>query len=232
MKFSLRVFFCFCLALVCLLAVASCDFVGDMFGDDTTTDGPGPATMSQGLAYTLLADGTYEVSGIGTCTDTVLVIPAMYDGKAVTSIGEKAFYGCTSLTAVVIPSSVTSIGYYSFFWCTSLTSAAIPPSVTSIGDGAFESCTSLTAVEIPSSVTSIGANAFYGCANVIEVENGVSYVDSWVVDCDTSVTSVVLRANTVGICARAFSSCDSLTSITIPPSVKSIGDDPFRSCGL
>ena len=65
---------------------------------------------SLGLAFTLLDDGTYEVSGIGSCTDTEIVILSVYNDKPVTSIGNYAFYNCSGLTSVTIPDSVTSIG--------------------------------------------------------------------------------------------------------------------------
>ena len=52
----------------------------------------------------------------------------------VSSIGDYAFYDCTSLTSITIPNSVTSIGYIAFHGCTGLTSITIPSSVTSIGE--------------------------------------------------------------------------------------------------
>ena len=92
----------------------------------------------------------YKVGGntvtITDCNEIVsgaLAIPLTYDGKPVTSIGDRAFWKCTNLTSVTIPDSVTRIGLWSFRRCTSLTSVTIPDSVISIYNGAFEGCTSL-----------------------------------------------------------------------------------------
>lgn len=60
--------------------------------------------------------------------------------EGVKIICDSAFFGCYSLSDIVIPSSVTSIGHSAFFFCESLTSIAIPSSVTSIGDCAFRNC--------------------------------------------------------------------------------------------
>ena len=68
-----------------------------------------------------------------------------------------------------IPDSVTSIGNAAFFGCTSLTSVTIPNSVTGIGDKTFSNCTSLTSVTIPNSVTSIGRNAYLYCSSLTDV---------------------------------------------------------------
>ena len=164
---------------------------------------------SEGLAFTSNGDGTCYVSGIGTCTDTDIVIPSTApNGDRVTSIGS-AFYGCNTLVSVTIPNSITSIGRQAFYGCTALTSVTIPDSVTSIGYGAFAYCSSLTSVTIPDSVTSIGSSAFYGCS---------------------SLTSVTIPNSVTSIGPDAFSGCSSLTSVTIGNDVTSIGKKAFSGC--
>ena len=99
--------------------------------------------------------------------------------NGVTSIGDGAFSGCTSLTAVTIPDSVTSIGDAAFYECTSLTAVTIPDSVTSIRESAFSGCTSLTAITIPDSVTSIGNGAFYECTGLTISGKSGSYAETY-----------------------------------------------------
>ena len=99
---------------------------------------------------------------IAGCKNTV--IPS-----SVTSIGDGAFKGCSSLTSITIPSSVTSIGNGAFEGCSSLTSITIPSSVTSIGIGAFQGCSSMTSITILSSETSIENGTFYGCSTLTDV---------------------------------------------------------------
>ena len=78
-------------------------------------------------------------------------------------------YANVSGTTYTIPDSVTTIGDYAFEGCSSLTSVTIPDSVTAIGDWAFHGCSSLTSVTIGDSVTTIGNDAFFDCYNLTNV---------------------------------------------------------------
>ena len=91
-------------------------------------------------------------------------------GEAVTSIGMRAFFYCSSLSSVTIPDSVTNIRDEVFCGCSALTSVTIPDSVTNIGAGAFVLCNSLTSITIPESVTSMGNDAFKKCSGLTTVE--------------------------------------------------------------
>ena len=163
---------------------------------------------SIGLKYTSNGDGTCYVSGIGTCTDTKIVIPSTYNGMKVTSIGSHAFAYCSNLTSVNIPSGVTSIDSYAFAYSTSLTSVNIPSSVTSISEGIFRECSGLVNIGIPSSVTSIGNGAFFGCSNLtsVNIPSSVTSIGNYVFRMCSSLTSINISSNVISIGAYAFES--------------------------
>ena len=195
--------------------------------------------FSQDLKFTLSSSGTsYVVSGIGSCVDADIIIPANYKGKPVTSIGYSAFYGCNRITSVTIPDSVTSIGYSAFYGCdllvfneydnayylgndtnkyvvlikaktTSVASCNINDSCKIIYSSAFDGCRSITSITIPDGVTSIGDSAFYGCS---------------------SLTSITIPDGVTSIDSYAFYICTNLTNVTIGNGVTSIGSSAFEGC--
>ena len=115
---------------------------------------------------TVTHKGEDSYSGMGSYSGSV-TIPSTIENNGVTygvtMIEAFAFYKCSGLASVIIPSSVTSIGSSAFSGCSSLTSIDISSSVTKIGENAFYYCTSLTTMIIPASVTAIGARAFQSC---------------------------------------------------------------------
>ena len=158
---------------------------------------------------------------------TSLTIP-----DSVTSIGDYAFENCASLTSLTIPDSVSSIGDSAFSWCMSLTSLTIPDSVTSIGDSAFSSCSSLTTLTIPNSVTAIGGSAFWNCKSLtsLTIPNSVTSIGDSAFEKCSSLTTLTIPNSVTSIGDRAFEDCSNLTSFTIPASVSSIGVRAFLKC--
>ena len=172
-------------------------------------------------------------------TVTIANIPAQINGVAVTSIGSDAFRGCFLLTSVTIPEGVTSIGSDAFRDCVRLTSVTIPGGVTSIGSDAFRDCVHLTSVTIPGGVTSIGSYAFWCCGltSVIIPESVNSIGESVFGGCTDLKIAGPIGGNyniqfgwTNGIPDHAFDDCNSLTNVTIPEGVTSIGSDAFYEC--
>ncbi len=100
----------------------------------------------------------------------ILEYPQPYINIGVLTRSNKgAFYNCSSLTSITIPSSVTSIRQGAFQDCSSLTSINLPDGVTSIGRYAFNGCSSLTSITIPDSVKFIGNSAFYNCRLLTDI---------------------------------------------------------------
>ena len=94
------------------------------------------------------------------------------DGFIYTSndkLGDFAFYGCSGLTSLTLPSSVTKIGEHAFLCCRGLTNFTIPSGVTKIGGAAFFCCYGLISLTLPSSVTAIGSEAFKHCSGLTSI---------------------------------------------------------------
>ena len=179
------------------------------------------ATNSKGTGYsvtraftTVQSPFTYSTSASAvTITGYsgfggAVVIPGMIGGLPVTSIGDNAFFGKSSLTSVTIPSSVISIGNSAFWGCANMTTITVDqlnPTYSSL-DGVLFNKSQTTLIlfpggkagtyAIPTSVTSIGSRAFGNCAGL---------------------TSVTIPASVISIGSYALSYCSGLTTFTVDP---------------
>ena len=164
----------------------------------------------------LIVDNT--IIAYANASGTTYTIP-----DSVTSIGDYAFYECSSLTSVTIGDSVTKIGNYTFEVCSSLTSVTIGNGVTTIGEGAFCDCSSLTSVYISNISAWYNISFISSCANPLS--NGCNlYLNNEL------VTDLTIPDSVTTIVERAFEGCSSLTRVTIPDSVTTIGAWAFDGC--
>ena len=148
---------------------------------------------SVGLEYTSNGDGTCYVSGIGTCTDTDIVIPSVSpEGWTVVGIGACAFENC-NIESVEYPSTITYIGYGAFI-NTALKTIVIPDSVTSIADGAFSFCYQATTVIVGNGLTYLPLIGWHGCPMIVSVTIGENVEHLGIGPCDLHPIEIINKS--------------------------------------
>ncbi len=183
-------------------------------------------------AYDFEADGIYY-NVTDETNKTVEVTSGSYSGKI-------------TIPSSVAAYSVTSIGYAAFYYCSGLTEITIPSSITEIDSEAFNYCTGLTAVHITNlakwckiEFSDVSANPLYYAHNLylnevlvtdLVIPEGITIIkDDAFYNC-TGLTSVTIPNSVTEIGRDAFEGCTGLTSVTIPESVTAIGDGAFSLC--
>ena len=172
---------------------------------------------TEGYYTYTVSNGKATIIGVSAGISGDRTIPSTLGGYPVTTIGNNAFYNCTSLTSVVIGDSVTTIGEDAFSSCDRLTSVVIGDSVTTIGEDAFSSCDSLTSVVIGDSVTTIGNEAFYYCTKLrgVEIPDSVTTIGNYAFGSCYSLTSVYYRGTKTQWGDISIGSGNNITSANI-----------------
>ena len=165
--------------------------------------------------------------------------PSSYPSTKATSIGEKAFYGCTGITKVTISdgSNLSSIGAYAFSGCSHLATCNFPNTLETIGTYAFQG-TKFTTISIPSSVQTIEERAFNNCTSLTTINfdeaSSLITIGSGAFYGSNALTAVDLRGATslTTIKNLAFSASSSNTTLKgylyIPATVTSIEANAFQ----
>lgn len=205
---------------------------------------------SKGLSYRSVMDGAaYAVYGIGSCTDSSIVIPAVYQGKPVCAIDARAFENYTALVSITVPESITDIGSAAFAGCYNL-AEVINKSALEIkkGDNALGGIAAY-AIEVHNGDSGIARldNYFFYTS-----KSGASYLIRYIGDSETlllpldyhgeeysvadyafygkALKSVVISDGVLGIGKYAFGGCKRLAEITVGKSVAAVGTGAFDKC--
>ncbi len=172
----------------------------------------------------------YTVSGTNatitayTGSSENVTIPSTISSYKVTTIAKKAFGGNTTLVSVTIPASITKIedAYYNdegaFQNCSKLQNVTFAAGSADavIGKRAFQNCVALTTVTIPGNYSAIKDSAFEDCKNLKSL---------------TYKQSSYSYANQV-VNYAAFKNCTALETVSLPTTLKSIGEDAFLNTAM
>lgn len=179
------------------------------------------------------------------------IIPATYNGKPVTKIGDNAINNC-HVRKLIIPEGVEEIGNSAFGSCV-IDHLVIPSTVktfgltpfsnalietitmkcvpTTIPDNLFYNCTSLQKVILPEGLTYLSSGMFSNCTNLkyIDIPESVLEIRNRAFEACWRLESINLK-NTEKLGDEVFYMHDCLERVTVSKSLKSIGKNVFLGC--
>jgi hypothetical protein len=175
----------------------------------------------------------FPVTSIGTYAFQFSDATSVTIPDTVTNIGGDAFYGCGSLTNLVLGNGVTTIGSFAFEYCTALSSIVIPNGVTSIAYGTFQYCFKLSSVTLPDSVNDVGIRAFFDCVSLerVTLPNNVTNIGNSAFCFCSGLLGVYFRGNAPGIGSEVFLYDNKATVYCLPGSNgwgQTFGDLPIE----
>lgn len=186
-----------------------------------------------------------NVSSLGAKAFSGSSLSGAIDLGLLTVIPSNAF-SSTGITAVTLSPNLTLIEKEGFFECASLNNVNLPEGLTTLEEGAFKNCKSLTHVTIPSTLSNLAADAFENTpfSQNLAVDKGVIYVNNvafrYNPNSQPDNSSIVIKEGCTAIADNFLVYSDwrdrefkkSVTSLTLPPSLKKIGNYAFSELPL
>lgn len=188
---------------------------------------------SAGLVFTTVNDQECALSGIGTCTDSSIVIPAEHMGRRVTMIADMAFAHNHAITSIMVPATVKRLGDYAFAWCHNLHAVTFENNgVHTIGERCFIGCDKLMQLYLGDSLSTIGEKAFAFCSSLctLALPYGTRTVGHSAFEGCRSLQTVILPETLEKLSDNMFGACISLTSVSLSSLTRSIGYYAFSYC--
>lgn len=196
----------------------------------------------------------YLLEGLGTCTDTEIIIPSVYQNYPVIGITSSAFQNGKSLTKIEIPDSVFFVFGDAFDDCKqvlqtengisylgqwaiscqdkTLTTYELRPDTRGLATSLFNSCVNLTSITLPDGLIAISGAAFMYCTSLTEIEipSTVRYIGGNAFENCKNVSNLTIPNGVTYIADRAFSHCKKIKSLVLPEGVTLIKRQAFSYC--
>lgn len=190
--------------------------------------------LSKENTHFALLDGILYTKDLAT----IILIPKGISGSislpnSILSIDEYMFNRCNFMLSITIPDKISKIGDYAFKSCTGLSSITFGSGVTTIGEYAFYGCTNLVSIVLPKSLKIIEDYAFYECSHLKTVDfNGCKLSSLGITPFYSTKLSNADIPNGPEFIGRTFTGLNTLSSVTIPDSVKEIRFQAFKGCSF
>ncbi len=216
---------------------------GAMVDYDYTYNVPWQNIKSQ-IKKVIVGSGVTKIGKYAFAECTNLESIDFSGAASLETIGESAFYGCTSLSDVTLPASLKTLDMAAFANCSSLKNITLNNGLTSIKQYAFQYSDFATLI-LPASVTEFDAYAVLGNTQLTSVQvasgnktfsssDGIVYKDGGATlvlyPAKHSGTSFTVPGRVTSVGAYAFGRNTLLQSVAVPNSVTELGDSAFYSC--
>ncbi len=221
--------------MLCLCVACSDKEEGGVTDDPVINIGPQTLTYtdSQGdtFTYDYLSSTTVTILDfVGNDEPHMVTIPAVIDGRAVTEVAAKAFYGKSNISEIKSEAQLVKVGDYAFAYCEALTKVTLPATTSTIGEGAFAYCPNLTTCVLPEGLREIGWSAFFNAVLLSEITfpSTLQTIGAGAFMNCTSLKAIELAEGLTSVGEQAFYQCTAVETLKLPASLTEIGEWAFN----